>query len=123
MTFIADESTSRPDATDWLEQALRAEGREHRAQNVPDDGFTARVMQALPRAATLPAWRKPVVALLWIVAAIAGAVAIPGAFEDVFRGAVAMFVGHRLGVADIAGVLVVLGAATWGTLVYAMRAE
>ena len=45
MTFIADESTSRPDATDWLEQALRAEGREHRAQNVPDDGFTARVMR------------------------------------------------------------------------------
>ncbi|MEP6942414.1 MAG: hypothetical protein ABI981_05735 [Betaproteobacteria bacterium] len=122
MTSIPDEST-RPDGADWLEQALRAEGIEHRAQHVPDDGFTARVMLALPRAATLPAWRKPVLALLWTVAAIAAAVAIPGAFEDVFRGAVAMFVGHRVAVADVAGVLVVLGAATWGALVYAMRTE
>jgi len=121
--MTSDQSASRPDAGDWLEQALLAEGLEHRAQNLPDDGFTARVMLALPRAATLPAWRKPVVALLWIMAALAAAVAIPGAFEDVFRGAVAMFVGHRVSLADVAGVLVVLGAATWGTLVYAMRAE
>lgn len=108
---------------DWLEQALQAHGREHRAAYVADDGFTARVMTALPRPATLPAWRAPALALLWACVAIAAAFSIPGLFDDVFRGAVAMAVGHRLGIADVAGALVVLGATTWGALLYAMRAD
>jgi hypothetical protein len=108
---------------DWLDQALRAQGREHRSSYVADDGFTARVMTALPQPATLPAWRAPAIALLWLCAGVAAAVSLPGLFDDVFRGAVGMFVGHRLGLADIAGVLILLGATTWGALLYAARTD
>ncbi|HEV2039836.1 MAG TPA: hypothetical protein VGT81_07295, partial [Casimicrobiaceae bacterium] len=51
---------------DWIEQALAEAGREHRAGYISDDGFTARVAARLPEAWTLPAWRRPVVALLWL---------------------------------------------------------
>jgi hypothetical protein len=108
---------------DWLEQALRANGRAYRSAYVADDGFSSRVLQVLPRAVAAPAWRKPVLALLWTGAAIAALLAVPSLFDDVFRGAVAMFVGHRLGIGDIAGLLIALGAATWGTLIYALRTD
>jgi hypothetical protein len=80
-------------------------------------------MARLPQAATPPVWRRPVVALLWFCAAAAAVMGIPGLFDDVFRGTVAMFVGHRIGVADVVALLVVLGAATWGMLLYAVRVE
>ena len=50
----------------WLEQALKADAQG--AAYVADDGFTASVMARLPQPATLPAWRRPVVALLWLIA-------------------------------------------------------
>ena len=53
--------TSLPE-DDWLEHALIEDGRAHRAGYIVDDGFSARVAGALPPPATLPAWRKPVVA-------------------------------------------------------------
>jgi hypothetical protein len=113
-----------PDTTDeWLEQALRADGVEHRSTYIGDDGFTARVMARLPEPATLPVWRRPVIAVLWLCAAAAAIVGVPGLFDDAFRGAVAMLVGHRIGIADIVAVLVVLSATTWGILIYAVRAE
>ena len=49
---------------DWLDAALRADGREHRAEYLDDAGFTARVMAALPAPTALPAWRKPALTLL-----------------------------------------------------------
>jgi hypothetical protein len=119
-----DERTTHADGEDdWLEQTLQAQGREHRATDLGDDGFTARVMTALPRPATLPAWRAPALALLWACTGVAAAFAIAASFDEVFRGVVAMFVGHRIGLADVAGVLIVLGATTWGTLLYAIRAD
>ena len=55
-----DQLPSRADAgDDWLDGLLRADGGEHRAGYLDDDGFTARVMSALPAPAALPAWRKP----------------------------------------------------------------
>ena len=45
------------DTADWLDAALAAAGKEHRAAYVADDGFTARVIGRLPAAPTLPAWR------------------------------------------------------------------
>jgi hypothetical protein len=111
------------DESDWLEHALRAHGLEHRGIYVGDDGFTGRVVAALPRPLALPAWRKPVLALLWVCAGIAAALAIPGLFDDVFRGAVTMFVGHRVGIADIAGALLLMGCGTWAALLYAARAD
>ena len=71
---------SRTDAgDDWLDAALRADGREHRADYLDDDGFTARVMAELPAPATLPAWRKRALIALWAAAGVGIAVALPGA--------------------------------------------
>ena len=110
-------------APDWLEQALRADGIEYRSRHVDDDGFTAKVMARLPVPATLPAWRRPAIVLLWLCAAAAAAVGTPGLFEDAFRSTVTLLVGHRLGVADVLALLVVLGATTWGMLVYAVKVK
>jgi hypothetical protein len=61
--------------------------------------------------------------MLWLIAGGAVAVALPDLFYDVFRGLVAMVVGQPLTLSRIAIVLTLLAAATWSTLVYAMRAE
>jgi hypothetical protein len=117
--------TSQPaiDADDWLDDVLRDAGREHRADYIVDDGFTQSVMAKLPEAATLPAWRRPVVVLLWVLAVGAVMFSLPGVFEDLFRGAVAVFTGHRVGLADIAAALILFGGVAWSTLVYAMRSD
>lgn len=108
-------------ANDWLEQALRADGAEHRSAYIGDDGFAARVMARLPQPATLPAWRRPAIALLWLCVAAAAVLGVPGLFDDAFRGAVAMLVGHRIGVVDLIALLVIPSAAAGGMLVYAAR--
>jgi len=110
-------------ADDWLEHALRADGVEHRSTYVDDDGFSARVLARLPQPVTLPAWRRPAIAMLWLGASVAAVLAVPGLFDDAFRGVVGMLVGHRIGVADIVALLVVPGAAMWGMLVFAARLE
>jgi hypothetical protein len=108
---------------DWLDDMLRDAGREHRADYVADDGFTQRVMAQLPEPATLPAWRRPILALLWVLAVGAAMVSLPELFEQLFRGAVAVLAGHRLGLADVAMALVLFAGATWTTLIYAARSE
>jgi hypothetical protein len=107
----------------WLEQALKADAREQAAAYIADDGFTAAVMARLPAPAALPAWRRPVLALLWLIAGGAVAVALPDLFYDVFRSLVTMVVAQPLTLSRIAVVIMLLGAATWSTIVYAMRAE
>jgi hypothetical protein len=102
---------------------LRDAGREHRADYVADDGFTQRVMAQLPEPATLPAWRRPAVVLLWGLGIGALVVSLPGLFEQVFRGAVAVLAGHRLGLADVAIALFLFAGAAAGMLVYAARSE
>jgi hypothetical protein len=116
-------SKNELDDGDWLEQALTAEGREHRAAYIADDGFTAAVVGRLPQPVTVPAWRRAAVVLLWLSAAVAAVLIVPGVFDQAFRGAVAIFVGHRMGFADIAGLLMLLAAMTWGAVVYAMRTD
>ena len=107
---------------DWLEQALRTEVVEHSAY-VADDGFTARVLERLPQPAALPAWRRPVVALLWLILAGAVAAALPGLFYDVFRGLVATVVAQPLRLPQVVIGLAMLGALAWSSIVYAMREE
>jgi ferric-dicitrate binding protein FerR (iron transport regulator) len=108
---------------DWFERALAADAAEQAAAYLADDGFTAQVLTRLPQPATLPAWRRPVVVLLWLAVAVAGVLALPAWFDDAFRGAAALLVGHRFALSDVAVLLTVLGAATWSVLVYAARAE
>lgn len=108
---------------EWLEAALRADAGNHAASYVTDDGFTARVLERLPQPAALPVWRRPVVALLWVIAGSAAAAALPELFYDVFRGLVATLFGQPLTLSRIAVAVAVLGAFTWSTLLYALREE
>jgi len=116
-------NTQDVDTADWLDAALEEAGREHRAAYVADDGFTARVVGRLPAAPTLPAWRRPVIVLLWLLAGAGAFVTLPGAFDDAFRSSVALLLGHRMGLADFAVLLALFGAAAWTSLVYAARAN
>jgi hypothetical protein len=123
---MTSSATSRPEidaGDDWLDGMLRDSGREHRADYIADDGFTQRVMAKLPEPAMLPAWRRPVVALLWTLAVGALLLSLPGLFDQLFRGAVAVLVGHRVGLPDIAMALAMFAGAIWGTLFYAARSE
>lgn len=116
-------TTQDIDTADWLDAALEEAGREHRAAYVADDGFAARVVGRLPAAPTLPAWRRPVIVLLWVLAGAAALFSLPGAFDDAFRGSVALLLGRSLGLKDVALLLVLCGAAAWTSLVYAARAK
>jgi hypothetical protein len=108
---------------DWLDDMLRDAGREYRADYLADDGFTQRIMGELPEPVTVPAWRRPVVILMWALGLGAVMFSLPGVFEQVFRGAMAVLVGHRLGVPDVAVALLLVGATAWSTLVYAIRSD
>ncbi|MGH8798792.1 MAG: hypothetical protein ACREX7_00995 [Casimicrobiaceae bacterium] len=112
-------STHDTAGNDWLDAALEAAGCEHRAAYVADEGFTARVLVRLPITPTLPAWRRPAIALLWVLGGAAAMVALPGAFDSAFRGAVALLLARPLGLTDLAVMLAVCGAAAWGSLLYA----
>ena len=104
----------------WLERALKSDAQA--SAYIADDGFSAAVMARLPTPAALPAWRRPVVALLWLVAAGALAALLPDLFYTVFGELVTLFV-QPLTWSHIGVMLLLMGATTWSTLVYAMRAE
>jgi hypothetical protein len=106
---------------DWLDAALREDGREHRAGYVSDDGFTARVMAMLPAPVALPAWRKPALAVLWAGAGIGIALALPGTVTDITREWFRVVGGHPVSLAQIAGALVVLGVGSWSAMLLALR--
>jgi hypothetical protein len=111
-------ATSEPD---WLERALRDAGGEHRAAYIADDGFSARVAAALPAPARLPAWRKPVVAALWAVAATGIAIALPDAVGDVARQVIQLLATRPVSLESIATGLAALGVAAWSAAVYVLR--
>jgi hypothetical protein len=116
-------NTQDIDTADWLDAALEEAAHEHRAAYVADDGFTAKLIGRLPAAPTLPAWRRPAIVLLWLLAGGAAMVSLPSAFDDAFRASVALVLGYRMGLADFAALLVLFGAAAWTSLVYAARAN
>ena len=110
-------------ADDWLERLLAEDGRDHRADYLADDGFTARVAAALPAPATLPAWRKPVLALLWTLAALGVALALPEMFADLASAIIRVLGRQPISLAGVAGGLAVLGMASWAGAVYALRRD
>ncbi len=123
-TAMSDRANAPTDpADDWLEAALRAEGREHRASYLVDDGFTVQVMTKLPAPApaALPAWRKRAIAGLWTMAGVGAVVAFPGMYADVAREVFRILGGHPISLAQIATGVVVLGAASWTAMVWALR--
>ncbi len=108
---------------DWLDRLLAEDGEAHRHAYVADDGFTARIMQALPAPLTLPAWRKPVVLGLWAVAAAGIAVAMPAAMLDVGREAYRLLASQPVSLSGIAGAVVAMIALTSAAAAYTLRAN
>jgi len=118
---MAGEAMDRRD--DWLERTLRSGAADQGAQYLADDGFAARVLARLPPPAALPAWRRPAVILLWLVAAAAAVAALPDLAYDLFRRLVAAVVVVPLTLSRIMIALAVLAALAWSAIVYAMREE
>ena len=69
-TVNPDTTDVRDPPSDWMDQLLAAEAAGDASDYIVDQGFTARVMQALPLAGALPAWRRPAVVALWAVAGL-----------------------------------------------------
>ena len=108
---------------DWLDALLRDEAAEHRADYIGDDGFTARVMQMLPPPHALPAWRKPFVAALWLVAAAFLAVMLPGTAHDLAREAITLFAARPFSLSTLGFAIVAIGVATWTGAALALRRD
>jgi hypothetical protein len=108
-------------AGDWLDDLLAADGRESRSAYIADDGFTARVIQALPALVTLPAWRKPAVTVLWGVAVAGVALALPDTVLDIAREAYRLLGGQPVSLSGMAGAVLVAGALSWSAAAYALR--
>ena len=116
-----DKTTGMTDGGDWLDRLLAEDARAHRDAYVADEGFTARVMQALPAPLTLPAWRKPVVLALWGVAAAGIALAMPSAVLEVGREAYRLLAAQPVSLSGIAGAVVAMIALTSAAAAYTLR--
>ena len=107
---------------DWIEVALRNDAAEHASDYLDDSGFTAKVMTSLPPpAASVPAWRKPAVAVMWGVAAVGTCVALPQVAIDVGREAFGLLATHPVSIPQIGVALALIGFATWSAAAYALR--
>ena len=107
---------------DWMDRLLVADAA-HASDYIGDQGFTARVMQALPLAGALPAWRRPAVVALWAIAGVLLAVALPGVAFDVARAAYKLFAARPFALSSVAAMLVAIGAASWTAAAVALRRD
>ena len=113
----------RDEADTWLEQALAVDGAAHRDAYIDDDGFSARVMSALPAAAALPRWRRPALAGLWTIAGVGIASAVPGTMFDVAREAFRLLSARPFALSEIVAALLVVGLATGMGTAMALRKD
>ena len=115
--IIADDT-----GDDWLDAALRQDGVRHRSAYLDDGGFTAGVMAKLPAPATLPAWRKPVLASIWAAAGLGVVVALPGTAADMVHEVARVFL-HPVSTAQIVAGVSMLGVAAWVAAAFALKRE
>jgi hypothetical protein len=108
---------------DWLDALLARDADRHAGNYLSDAGFTARVMQMLPLAGALPAWRRPALAALWVIAAIGLALALPGTAVDVAREAFRLFAARPFSLSTVALVIAAMGCATWAGAAVALRRD
>jgi hypothetical protein len=117
-----DQPALRNTDDDWLDAALRADGAGHRADYLADEGFTARVMDALPPPVTAaPSWRRPVVMALWGIAAIGVAVAAPGAVADIARESYRLLATQPVSLSGIASTALAMIGLTWVVAAWSVR--
>jgi hypothetical protein len=115
--------TAMPD-DDWLDAALAADARDHASAYIDDQGFTARVIAALPAPApAVPRWRKPALVALWTAAAVGTAAALPGFALDVVREAFRLLAAQPVSLPQIAGALLAVGVVTWSGAAWALRSD
>ncbi len=113
-----------PMGGDWLDGALRAS-----REPVDDDGFTMRVMDALPAAAValqpsrVPAWRRPVVSLLWVLALIGAAVSLPGVLQDVARSGYRLATAYPVSVGELVVAVAAAALVVWTATALALRRQ
>ncbi len=112
-----------PEGGDWLDRLLVDDAITSRDSYIADDGFTARVMAALPAPVMLPAWRTPIVVALWSVVAIGLAFAIPGAVLEVGRGAYRLLAAQPVSLSGIAGAAVAMIGLTCAAAAYTLRSN
>ena len=108
---------------DWLEAVLTADGGDHRGDYIADEGFTARVMQKLPAPVTVPAWRRPVVIALWLVAAACIATMLPRTALDLAREVVTLLAARPFSLSTLGFGVVALGIAMWTATALALRRD
>ena len=119
MNGNAQNTPASPD--DWLDGLLAADAREGRSSYIADQGFTSRVMHALPAPLALPAWRRPAVVALWGIAVAGISLAVPGAALDVAREAYRLLGAHPVSLSGMAGAILFVGALSWSAAAYALR--
>lgn len=108
---------------DWLDALLVSEAAEERAGYIADDGFSARVMQKLPAPVTAPAWRRPIVVALWLVAAALIATMLPGTVLDATREVVRLFAAIPFSLSTLGFGIVAIGIAMWTATAVALRRD
>ena len=108
---------------DWMDRLLVADAAGQAGDYIGDQGFTARVMQRLPLAGALPAWRRPAVIVLWAIAGLLLAVALPGVAFDVARAAYKLFAARPFALSTVAVLVVGIGAVSWTAAAVALRRD
>lgn len=117
-------STPIPESqADWLDALLLAEAADERAGYIADDGFVAGVMQKLPAPVTAPAWRRPIVVALWLVAAAIIATMLPGTVLDATREVVRLFAAIPFSLSTLGFGVVAVGIAMWTATAVALRRD
>jgi hypothetical protein len=119
-TNVGDQPNDPPD---WMDGLLARAAEDHAGDYIADNGFTARVMQHLPLASALPAWRRPAVMLLWAIAGILLAASLPGVELDLARAAYTLFSARPFSLSTLGIVLAAIGVATWTAAAVALRRD
>lgn len=119
--MISIERDPPPARHDWLDAILAADAHATQSAYIADDGFTARVIAALPAAPQRPAWRAPIVGAMWTVAAVGLAVAAPGTMLDAVRETYRFVASQPVSLTSLAGAAAALLALTGAAAVYGLR--
>jgi hypothetical protein len=115
-------ASSEKDApSDWIDRVLADDARGDAQSYIDDAGFTSKVMDQLPAPATLPAWRKPAVTLLWAAAGLGLAFTLPDAALDVARQAFKLFSAKPFSLTEVFAVIAIAGAGMWTTAIFAWK--
>ena len=105
---------------DWLDRLLVDEAAVSR-DYIDDAGFTASVMARLPAPASLPAWRKPAVTVLWAAVGLGLAFTLPNAAVDVAREAFKLFAAKPFALSEVLAAIALAGAGLWTTAIVAWK--